>query len=277
MTTNCRRSRRGRVRISELTFFPSRQTRPVRTNWPGFWRDKGSRSNGLTEEFRACNQTFEAGSYVINLAQPAKRLIRTLMDQDIPIDDEFMKEQERRRAKALPDEIYDVTAWSLPLMMNIEAVACDRPVSVDSVLVEADNLQPGTVSGGEASVAYLVPWGESTAVRFLSNALRQGLTVKSSDKAFTNQDTRYPAGTLIIDVVDNDETLHRVVEALAHQTGANVVAVNDSWVTDGPNFGSRNVVRHNLPKVAIAWDMRRRTPTALEIRNSLSSGKWIFQ
>ena len=40
-------------------------------------------------------------------------------------------------------------------------------------------------------------------------------------------------------------------------TGADVVAVDDSWVTDGPSFGSRNVVRFTEPKVAIAWD----TPT----------------
>ena len=32
------------------------------------------------------------------------------------------------------------------------------------------------------------------------------------------------------------------------------MAVNDGWVTDGPNFGSNNVVVHNAPKVAIAWD-----------------------
>jgi len=44
-----------------------------------------------------------------------------------------------------------------------------------------------------------------------------------------------------------------VVE-LAEQTGANVVAVNDSWVTEGPSFGSANVVRFNAPKVAMAWD-----------------------
>ena len=33
-----------------------------------------------------------------------------------------------------------------------------------------------------------------------------------------------------------------------------MVPVENSWVTDGPNFGSENVVRFNAPKVAIAWD-----------------------
>ncbi|MGH9334569.1 MAG: M14 family metallopeptidase, partial [Vicinamibacteria bacterium] len=66
-----------------------------------------------------------AGSYVIDLAQPAKRLVRTLLDPDVPLEEEFLKEQERRRRKNLPDEIYDVTGWSIPQIFNIEALACD--------------------------------------------------------------------------------------------------------------------------------------------------------
>ena len=36
-------------------------------------------------------------------------------------------EQERRRAKGLPDEIYDVTAWSLPILMGVEVVEAAEP------------------------------------------------------------------------------------------------------------------------------------------------------
>ena len=53
---------------------------------------------------------------------------------------------------------------------------------------------------------------------------------------------------------DNDADIHSTVRQLAARTGANVASANASWVTDGPNFGSFNVVRHNLPQVAIAWD-----------------------
>jgi hypothetical protein len=84
--------------------------------------------------------------------------------------------------------------------------------------------------------------------------LRRGLAVKSSDKAFTHSGRRYPAGTLIIDVADNPDTLKDSIAGLAATTGCEVVSVNNSWVTDGPNFGSENVVRFNLPRVAIAWD-----------------------
>ena len=207
-----------------------------------------------TESFRACGTSYAAGSYVINLAQPAKRLIRTLLDANVEMDAEFLREQERRRAKGLPDEIYDVTAWSLPLMMNVRTDACGRAVSADTRAASPDLVQPGVVSGGTATVAYLVPWGEASAVRFLANALRAGVELKSTDKAFTHQGRRYPSGTVIIDVADNEENVHSFISALASVSGANVVAVDDSWVTDGPNFGSDHVEVFVAPKVAIAWD-----------------------
>ena len=207
-----------------------------------------------TESFRACGNTYAAGSYVINLAQPAKRLVRTLLDANVEMDADFLREQERRRDKGLPDEIYDVTAWSLPLMMNVRTDACGRAVTAGMQAASPELVRPGEVSGGIATVAYLVPWGDASAIRFLANALRAGVELKSTDKAFTHQGRRYPSGTVIIDVADNDETVHSFIATLAAVSGADVVAVDDSWVTDGPNFGSDNVEVFVAPRVAIAWD-----------------------
>ena len=207
-----------------------------------------------TAAFNACGESYQPGSYVIRLAQPAKRLIRTLLDVDVPMAADFLAEQERRRAENLPDEIYDVTAWSLPLMLNIQSHACNRAPDGDFLRHGTELFQPGSVTGGAATVSYLVPWGEASAVRFLARALGTGIHLKSNDKPFTHQGAQYPAGTLIIDVADNDDDLYTTVAGLAEQTGAEVVAVNDSWVTAGPNFGSANVVRFNAPKIAMAWD-----------------------
>lgn len=217
--------------------------------------------------FDACGESYESGSYLVRTDQPSKRFIRTLLDIEVGMEEDFLAEQERRRERNLPDEIYDVTAWSLPLMMNVKADTCGRIPSGDFELVGTDLVHPGSVSGGRASVSYLVPWGSAPAVKFLARALREGLAVKSNDKAFTNIGNEYPAGTLILDIVDNPDTVHETVSRLASETGANVVAVNDSWVTDGPSFGSANVVRHNEPKVAMAWDV----PTA-----SYSAGNTRF-
>lgn len=223
--------------------------------------------NRALSEFSACGESYQAGSYVIRTDQPSKRFIRTLMDLDVPMAEDFLAEQESRRADNLPDQIYDVTGWSLPLMFNIDSATCSRIPNGDFELAGPTLVQPGAVAGGQASVAYIVPWGEATAVRFLAHALQSGLSVKSNDKAFTNIGNSYPAGSLILDVADNPENLFALVTSISEETGAKVVAVNDSWVTDGPSFGSANVVRHNEIKVAMAWD----EPTA-----SYSAGNTRF-
>lgn len=233
---------------------PTQADQPAANKLAGLLVQQGVEVGRASESFKACGDTYEPGSYVINTGQPAKRLIRTLMDADVPLDGDFLAEQERRRAKKMRDEIYDVTAWSMPLMMNVQAVACNRTISGPFTAAGPEIVQPGEVSGGSGSVAYLVPWGTASAVRLLSNALQQGLSVKSSDKAFTHMGTRYPSGTLILDAADNPENLQSIIAGLAAVTGADAVAVDNSWVTDGPNFGSGSVVRFNVPKVAMAWD-----------------------
>ena len=220
----------------------------------GLLVQQGIEVERATETFRACGNSYAAGSYTINLAQPRKRMIRTLLDTNVPIAEDWLAEQERRRAKKIRDQIYDVTAWSLPLMMNVRTDACGRVTNTASVPAGPELVRPGSVSGGEGKVAYLVPWGTASAVRFGANGLRQGLNIKSSDLAFTHNGTRYPSGTLILDVADNPEDIADTVAQLAASTGADVVAVDNSWVTDGPNFGSMNVVRFNAPEVAILWD-----------------------
>jgi hypothetical protein len=210
--------------------------------------------NRALKRFSVCGESYEAGSYVIRTDQPAKRFIRTLMDLEVPMAEGFLVEQERRREDNLPDEIYDVTGWSLPLMFNIQSNTCNRVPNGDFELAGTELVQAGIVEGGQAKVSYIVPWGEATAVRFLAHALQAQLAVKSNDKAFTNVGNEYPSGSLIIDVADNSANLFSTVSAIAEKTGARVVAVNDSWVTDGPSFGSANVVRHNEIKIAMAWD-----------------------
>jgi len=247
--------------------FPAQADQAAANKLAGLLSRQDIEVQRAVSSFNACGESYQAGSFLIRTDQPSKRFIRTLLDIEVGMEEDFLAEQERRRARNLPDEIYDVTAWSLPLMMNVATHTCGRIPSGEFELVGIDLVQPGSVSGGRATVSYLVPWGSAPAVKFMAGALREGLAVKSNDKAFTNIGNEYPAGTLILDIVDNPESLHEVVNRLAAQTGASVIAVNDSWVTSGPSFGSANVVRHNLPRVAIAWDV----PTA-----SYSAGNTRF-
>jgi hypothetical protein len=215
----------------------------------------GVEVNQATESFKACGKDYSAGTYWIDTAQPRGKFVKTTFTKQVDMADDFIKEQERRRARLLRDEIYDVTAWSLPLMFNIETDVCSRVIKVDSVSVDQNNKLQGEVLNPQASVAFLVEWGDMAAVRFLTAALQQGLVVKSADKAFVLEDKRaFPAGSLIVERRANKADYADIVIKLADETGAQVVGVDSSWVADGPSFGSGNTVTMSAPNIALAWD-----------------------
>ena len=93
----------------------------------GILAEHGIEVSRATAAFTGCGREgdFPVGSLIVELAQPAKRLIRTILDADVPLGGDFLEEQERRRKRNLPDEIYDVTGWSLPQLFNVETVTCD--------------------------------------------------------------------------------------------------------------------------------------------------------
>ncbi|ABG40347.1 Peptidase M14, carboxypeptidase A [Paraglaciecola sp. T6c] len=221
-----------------------------------------------TEKVKLCGETYAPGSYYIDTAQPRGRFVKTTFTQQVDMSNAFIKEQERRRERKLGDQIYDVTGWSLPLMYNLEVNTCGKGVSGDHRLVKMTDTLEGKVINPHATVAYIVPWGDMAAGRFLTAALQQNVPLKTADRAFTLDDKkRYPAGSLIIEVAANDNAIAAAVQDLAAQSGAIVDGVNTSWVTDGPSFGSNDTHLLSAPKIAMAWD----DPTS-----SLSAGNTRF-
>ncbi|HEY1497595.1 MAG TPA: M14 family metallopeptidase, partial [Candidatus Solibacter sp.] len=223
----------------------------------GILMEHGIEVNRATAPFRAGGKEYAAGTYVVPMAQPSKRFIRTLLDPETKMDDKFVAAEESRRKLRQRTEIYDVTAWSLPLLFNVEAIASGEVSTGVFEPAKPARIVPGEVRGSRASVAYLVPWGSQAAGRLLTAALRQDLKVDSSDKPFAQNGVNFPAGSLILKAAINPADLSERMTRMARETGADVYAANSGWVDDGVNFGSRWVVPIKRPTIAIAWD----TPT----------------
>lgn len=220
------------------------------------------------EEFSACGNRYPAGAMIVDRAQPRGRFANTVLSQQVDMSAAFIKEQERLRARKLPATIYDVTAWSLPLMFDVPMDTCGRAIDVKHKVIAADYRLPGKLTGAPASVAYLVPWADLSSGRFLVEGLKQSLTIKSASKAFTMEGLpRFPAGSLIIEVKNNAADVHEKIKELVTMTGTEVIGVDTSWVVDGPSFGSDEVLQFKAPNIALAWD---------EPSSSLSAGNSRF-
>jgi len=209
----------------------------------------------LETERAECGRDLAPGSYVIPAAQPAYRKLRVLLDDDIELPEPFAEEQERLRAQDRRDEIYDVTAWSLPAMFNLEVPSCRRPIAIDDErLVAPGALPAGRRTGPDDAVVYLVAGGSQATGAFLAGALQDGLFVQSNEEPFEHAGLSWPSGSLILPSAALPDGGVAALDALAERTGAIVIGVDDTWVSDGPNLGSMTVRRLHAPRVALAWD-----------------------
>ncbi len=224
----------------------------------------------LTAPVSACGGRLAAGAYVVPLDQPEARRVRVLLDRDMPMDPAFLARQRERRAKGLKDEIYDVTAWSLPLMMNVAIKTCDSPVKGKSVLVSPEDdrrsAKSRAVALGPQVVAVSVAWDGLEAVRLLAAALRAGLTVRASDEAFAVGGKRFPAGSLVLPLGPGDQAFRDQLAGLLAAFDVRFAMLSSSWVEAGPSFGSRKTKVVPAPRVWLAWDEPTRPTSAGGLR-----------
>ena len=134
-----------------------------------------------------------AGAYVVSHAQPSGRLIRNLLDPKTDQPQDFIKRQEERRARRQPDQIYDITAWSLPLLVRRRADHERFDDRREGVNRSDDLRRRRRVRGAfaQGKVGYLIPWG-TAAASLTVDALQQNLRVRSVGGAFTLNGRRYP-------------------------------------------------------------------------------------
>jgi len=204
------------------------------------------------------SKSFPAGTFIVSLAQPSKRLAKTLLDKHTPMDDKFLQEQLRREKKRLDVQFYDVTGWSLPLLYDVECYRGHEASAGNFSTLGAEASGAGAIQGGKAQLAYLIPWGTNAAAKALAELHRKNIRVFSTDMAFTLSGRKYPRGTLIVKVKDNPDHLFETLDEIAKAENLEIISTNDSWVDEGVNFGSGNVRFLEKSKIVLAYN----TPTS---------------
>jgi hypothetical protein len=149
----------------------------------------------------AASREFPAGSYVVDLAQPQKRMAKALLEPDTPQDAAFMREQlarfarnERRGRGASKEEygFYDVTAWSLPLAFGVEAYWTEdaapaggtKPVRLENIFVPFRSPSESDAVSGSANSTMNFSTAQSSNSSKADNAIGGGnaLPLDRSDK-----------------------------------------------------------------------------------------------
>ncbi len=193
-----------------------------------------------------------AGTYVVPMAQPSSRFARNLLDAHVAMEEAFVQRQVELRARRESDEIYDLTAWSQSVLWDVEVIPITRATGVAGEVLAAERAPAPRVLP-EARVGYLLPWGTNTAAAVVE-ALREGVRVRAAGGAFTLGDRRFGIGTAIVRVSENDADLREQLGRIVGVHGVEVIAVDDSYVTDGPSLGSDRSRALREPSVLLVYD-----------------------
>ncbi len=193
--------------------------------------------------------TIPAGAFHVPVAQPGGRLVRALFDQSVEMDEKFLRRQLERNELRLPDEIYDVTAWSMPLAFDVECLSTARSPDVKH--------QPWDAAASrevpalpDASVAWLVPPGDG-AMQLLSCLLQQEIRVHVADEPFTLNRREHPRGTLIIKVAGNPDSVHDILQSCQAAEPTEILATDTAYVEKGAHMGGPDVTWVRPPTVLL--------------------------
>ena len=209
---------------------------------------------------------FEAGTYVVDLAQPLGRAARAVLEPSPSLDTAFARSQIERFQRNLRRganvsgegyEFYDVTAWSLPVVFGVDAWWTEDTPPVTGALVRPTDL---AVTGGimgdrPARSAYVFTSARNRAPLLAYRLLASGVRVGLSDRPLEAGGRDFPRGTYVVRVGRNDTTVHAIVERLARETGVDVVGVNTAFAERAQfGVGSGSVTDLRLPTVALVGE-----------------------
>lgn len=214
----------------------------------------------------AASKTFPAGSYIVDLDQPQRIFIKSILEQDTPqtkafIDDNMARfRRNQMRGKGQPKEdygFYDITAWSLPLAFGVDAWWTEESPNVPGAMVDAETLaaaKRGSVTS-RAAISYVIPYDTDSTAAMVMRLKQNGYKVAVATRQLNAGGRNWPAGTFVVRVSRNPDSIHEKIAQFSREMGVNVTAINSGFSDEGDtSVGGEAVISLREPKIAIAAD-----------------------
>lgn len=153
------------------------------------------------------NQIFRQGSILVPLAQPLRAFICEMLDiQEFP--------EIRLSEDGEPLYPYDVTAWSLPLMMGANCQKIEQPHNFKVIRITTAPFPKGEVTG-TSNFGYAISHQYNNASLAINRLLKAKLPVYVAKNSYQEGEKNFDAGTIILPATMNmTENLQRIAADL---------------------------------------------------------------
>ena len=190
-------------------------------------------------------KSFPAGTAVVTTRQPRGALANTLLEKTPAFGKGFVEEQRAKAEADEPDDFYDLTTWSLPLAMNVEAWVTASPVSGTRELVKST---PAAFRA--ASYGYLVDALDANVYRFAGRLLAEGIRFSVVNTPVNTGERMFARGSLVVLKGNNEKNVDERLQAIAGATGVSVAPLQSGWL-GATSFGSERVRFVKQPKIGL--------------------------
>ncbi|HEX8616235.1 MAG TPA: M14 family zinc carboxypeptidase, partial [Thermoanaerobaculia bacterium] len=191
------------------------------------------------------SRTFPAGTAVVSTRQPLGGLVNTLLEKAPSFSAGFVEAQRARAEADEEDEFYDITAWSLPLAMNVEAWSTTAPLSGTTAFSTA-----APAAFRPAAYGYLVDGNDPNVYRFAGRLLTEDVKFNVVDSTIPVGERTFPRGSLLILKGNNEPNIDGRLHAFAREAGVPVVPLESGWM-GGTGFGSEKIRFVRDPKIGL--------------------------
>jgi hypothetical protein len=207
----------------------------------------------------ASARTFPAGSYVIDLNQPQRRLAKAMLEPEAELQRTFVErerakfQRNRRRGEDADKEdygFYDITAWSLPLTFNLDAYWTEDAGAAGEAVT--DTTLPPAAAPARAASAYVFTNDRPGAARLALALSGEGFRLAVATRPIQAGSRSFPRGTFVVRPQRNPAALHERIAALGPSFGVSVVPVQTAFPDTGDiGVGSGEVVALQKPAILV--------------------------
>jgi len=187
-----------------------------------------------TQAFRAGDNRYAEGTFIINAAQAFRPYIVDLLEKQAYPDT-------RLDPSGASKPPYDIAGWTLPMQMGVDVDSTSDELEVDADRIDGlVSTETGEVRGN-AGFGYALNHASNTSIKAINSLLNDGENVSWANESFRAGRTTFDAGTFIIEST-GDQTAARV-EALAKELGIDFTGLNSN--------PSHNLSELSLPRVGL--------------------------
>ena len=196
------------------------------------WAESDSHTRGLAYASGEVGPVhISEGDLVVSASQPKAVLTHVLFEPEPTLSDSLS---------------YDITAWALPYVYDLEAYAVADPVPFNPIAPV-----PTRPDLPDRPAVYLAEWTSFEDARMLASLLKSGVRVRFNELPFTIEDRAFGPGTLIMTRGGAGADFDHTLREIADRHSQPLYALTSTLVSDGVDFGSGDVPFLDPPRIAV--------------------------